>query len=379
MLCKNCGEHLSENTAYCPKCGNKCGDKTKTITLKCKSCNGMMEINESAQEVFCPYCGAKEKILDSDAVTIEKIRNNTYREIEFEKMRNAKENEELKEKRDEEKAYKKSILNKITLLGIFICAFVTMFSFINKNILCGMLSLIQICLFGVSWLMGMKVLTEKKRHMHVVLAIIGFLFAVPCMFSLTRGDVEKLKWPDSGLAIYIPNPNAKYGSITVNDEKSLCISIDKYSAESYESYVAACKEIGFIEDYDETSWSYDASNSLGYDLSLLFIDDSMDIWLNAPMTMGKFDWPKSEIAELIPKAKSCIGKIEWEADYGFVIYVGETSESDYKEYVDSVWEAGFVEEHQKGDTYFRAKNKDGYSVDVTYEGDDVMFIRMDQP
>ena len=36
--------------------------------------------------MVCPYCGSKELILESDEVTIERIRNATYKDIEHEKM-----------------------------------------------------------------------------------------------------------------------------------------------------------------------------------------------------------------------------------------------------------------------------------------------------
>ena len=38
-------------------------------------------------------------------------------------------------------------------------------------------------------------------------------------------------------------------------------------------------------------------------------------------TYSEFTWPKSEAGNLVPIPDSHIGRIEWEASYGFVIYV----------------------------------------------------------
>ncbi|MCC8357570.1 MAG: hypothetical protein LJU34_06995 [Oscillospiraceae bacterium] len=95
---------------------------------------------------------------------------------------------------------------------------------------------------------------------------------------------------------------------------------------------------------------------------------------------GEFTWPKSEIAALIPVPESNIGEVYWEASYGFVIYVAETSQDDYDAYVDACWENGFTIDYHKGSDYFWADNEDGYKVTVRYDVDSsVMMIRMDEP
>ena len=97
------------------------------------------------------------------------------------------------------------------------------------------------------------------------------------------------------------------------------------------------------------------------------------------MKMSQVEWPNSDIAELIPQPKSLYGKIEWEHDYGFVIYIGNTTLSDYEEYVNSVYDSGFNIDYSKGDTYFGADNEDGYHVSIDYEGFNTMFVRIDEP
>ena len=97
MYCNNCGQEVPNNSGFCPSCGAKINPQNqtaqdaqstepRTIKLRCKNCNATMEVDASKQEAVCPYCGAKEKILDSDAVAVEKIKSNTYKELEYARM-----------------------------------------------------------------------------------------------------------------------------------------------------------------------------------------------------------------------------------------------------------------------------------------------------
>lgn len=97
------------------------------------------------------------------------------------------------------------------------------------------------------------------------------------------------------------------------------------------------------------------------------------------LSFNEFQWPKSDIAALISVPESNIGRIDWEASYGFVIYVAETSKEDYDAYVDDCWDRGFTIDYSKGNDYFWANNEGGYKVTVRFDEDNVMFIRMDDP
>lgn len=94
---------------------------------------------------------------------------------------------------------------------------------------------------------------------------------------------------------------------------------------------------------------------------------------------SQISWPDSDIAKLLPTPKSTIGKIEWEAFYGFVIYVADTPKSDYDTYVDLCKENGFDVNYQSGEDYYYADNSEGYHLSLNYEGNDVMFVRIDEP
>lgn len=107
--------------------------------------------------------------------------------------------------------------------------------------------------------------------------------------------------------------------------------------------------------------------------------DSSDVKSEPEMEFAEFDWPDTEIAQLMPVPKSSIGNIYWSQPYGFVIYVANTSLVDYAEYVQACEDAGFTLDGRKGDDYFWADNEEGYKATVRYEEGDVMFVRIDDP
>ena len=82
------------------------------ISLKCKRCNGTLTVDEGKSILACPYCGAKELIIESDAVTIEKIKADTQKTIEHERLK-SEENQQI---REEEKSTEK-ILQKANFLN----------------------------------------------------------------------------------------------------------------------------------------------------------------------------------------------------------------------------------------------------------------------
>lgn len=53
------------------------------ISLRCEDCLGTMEVDENREVLTCPYCGSKKMLPVSDAVKIEKIKQ----EAEIEKTR----------------------------------------------------------------------------------------------------------------------------------------------------------------------------------------------------------------------------------------------------------------------------------------------------
>ena len=211
-----------------------------------------------------------------------------------------------------------------------------------------------------------------KKILVVCIVAITLIGLVSC-----SGGFE---WPDGVLGNMIPKMDGVKGEIGYEDSNSLRITLEDIKEGQYLDYIEECKNKGFSVEISEDNDSFCAFNIDGYKIDISYFS-SGDMWITAeaPIAMSNFDWPDSDIAKLLPKPDSNYGKIEWEAEYGFVIYVGNTTRAEYKDYVDMVYALGFTVDYDRGDDYFYADNIEGYSVSLKYEGFNIMFVRIDEP
>ena len=209
--------------------------------------------------------------------------------------------------------------------------------------------------------------------------------AVVLVITLTACGGEKGStgsgsgWDEDSIAKVLPYPEKGELDITFDDEDMFSATLEKVSEEYFEEYVDVLKGSGFTVDVEKDSTGFTAFNEEGYRVNVICWGESFSIDVDPPKGFAELRWPKSDIAKFMPVPKSTVGKIEWEASYGFVIYVGETTPDDYAAYVDECIDMGFTEDYQRGDEHFYADNKEGYHVSVTYEGNHTMFVRIDEP
>jgi len=215
------------------------------------------------------------------------------------------------------------------------------------------------------------------RWWFILLAII----VVGVIALSAGGGGEKIVWDDIILGDMLPEPPANKGEIHTNSADELWVDINDLSDKQFNDYVDACKEKGFTVDAESNSSSYDAYNAEGYKLSLGHYgsDADMSIQLEAPMEMTTITWPASAAGKLLPTPKSTTGKFSYEYDDNFFVYVGDTTKSDFAEYVNACSEKGFNVDYSKGDDYYYADNSEGWHVDIRYVGNNVMSINIDAP
>lgn len=184
--CINCGNELPDNAKFCQVCGNSIGavSARKTIQLRCKNCNGVMTIDNEKEILSCPFCGSKEVIDDSDEVTIERIRSNAYKEVEFRKMERENEREKRQEEKAKFEASQKSRLGKVSIVFAIICGIVAVISFNSHFVIRGFIAIIQTLLFVGSLLVRKQIINAEREHMSDILAVIGLLLFIPYFLLL---------------------------------------------------------------------------------------------------------------------------------------------------------------------------------------------------
>lgn len=189
-------------------------------------------------------------------------------------------------------------------------------------------------------------------------------------------EQPKLEWPEDGISKILPKPDAKHGEIGVDYEDVFSEHIKNSSKDEFNKYVEKCKNKGFTIEAEEKSDDYVAFNKEGYKLHLYYFDSdkTYDIDLNAPIKIDKLNWPKSGTATLLPTPKSTKGNITDDSSDFFIAYIGDTSYDDFKDYCEECRNIGFNVDYDNSEKFYRAKNKQGDSIDVSYEGFKIMRV-----
>lgn len=271
-------------------------EELRKISLICENCGGTLQVDEGKEIIACPYCGNKTLIVESDAVTMERIRTTAQKEVEMEKIRVADlehrrilEKEERQELEQQAAEFRKGKWSKVLIVLFVIAGFLTYGYFADGSIIAGILSLTQTFCFGVSWAMGMQFIREKRKSIHILIGVLGILLMVPINTADTAAtkkanEAKEVKWSIIFMGDLIPEPDSKRLDIHTNTSDELWMDVDRTTQEDYYEYIAACKEAGYTVDVKENSYGYEAYNEEGYHLRLKYYDynEEMTVNLDAP-------------------------------------------------------------------------------------------------
>lgn len=358
----------------------------KTIQLRCAACGGTLEVKEDSQILTCPYCGAKELIIESDDVKKERIRAKAKKEMELEKLKYDEEKKEKQEEKERIAKFRRSFIRKVLIVFLIVFFICTIAAFTSgSSPLAGVIGLVQTGLVGASLLLGNGTIKTRIPNLRQVFQAVAFLLIIVFLLTIgLNGGVnrnEKLYWPGSGLSSLLPVPDSEYGHIYNDSSDDFDCEVYHYSETQFVEYKKACIDMGFHEDSSSHYGSWAAFDGLGNKLELYYYESGkeMDIHLTAAKPMSALRWPTNQVGRLVPEPKSQVGYVEWETDSGFVIYVGDTPKADYDEYVTGCIDSGFDVNYSRGGDYYYADNKDGFHLSVSYYGNDIMIVRADAP
>ncbi len=385
MRCAYCGSENNQNAMFCFRCGKPLtmNNMVPRILLRCRVCNHMMEVENNGQPVVCPCCGSRDLIQEFPTAQAPQMGNPAYQNVNLNRMQNENAWWEKQEIKNRQVAYQKGAFSKVTIVFVFICLLSCILCFVGGRILSGLIAAAQTGLFSCSWLMGMQIIKEKKLSLHKVFAIASFLLIIP-FFVLAGRKIDtrpKMEWPQSGMVDLIPDPKAKRGDIKYNNEEHFSAEVYNYSEEDYRLYIEKCKENGFTIDSDETQTKYDAFNEEGYQLNLFYRSSSKEMVINlyAPMQMKQIRWPSSGMGAMLPIPASLMGKVNVDSMKEFAVYIGDTSEDDFNDYIDACIEQGFNEDYSRYEFQYSADDEEGYHLDIILQGFSIMYVSITAP
>ena len=294
--CQKCGTDIPDNVKFCPECGaNASGSSTSgSVIMRCKQCNGTLNMEREGDILSCPYCGSKELLLDSDSVAVEKIKQQT----EFRKWEREDLKEEKIKKEQQERKYKFGAFGVISIICAVFFGIMALTRFINVvdawGVFAGIVALIGFLAFVTSVMYRRGIIKTDKSYLATVIMIGGFVLFIPFFilnaqvgkansaYNSSKQELIEFKWPDSELASMLPEPKSTYGQILTDSTESLWIKVSKTSQSDFDEYISQCKEKGFTENYNRSSTSYTAENKEKYNLNLYLYDNEMNISLNKP-------------------------------------------------------------------------------------------------
>lgn len=356
MICSKCKAKNSSSSEFCTNCGNDLRrGGTKFYTLKCANCSAVMDVDLDNRLASCSYCGTKQILKDSDAVEIERIKNQTHKEIELAKLKQAK---------------PRTKASQVLLIIWTVLLFLASLGMLSDdNLWLSGITFVQAVLFLCAWLVGRKEATKKRRTLYFIYIILGFLLFSPFGYFSDMDKLTKLNWPDTELTRMLPEPVTKFGYVGRSSVKTLDATMDKVTEEAYEKYVEECKERGFtiVDEVNQTH--YDAFNKEGYFLSIFYYKSgsTMYVILNPPHNFSELTWPPTELAVNIPRPPSTYGSVDRLTGNSFLLTIGNMDEESFHNYVMSFISMGYHGDYyEKGKFRVTTSDKNGNSVQLRY-------------
>ena len=349
IKCSKCGAIVSDDTKFCLYCGNKIDANTSSLM----------------EEESVPFETSQTETAKSSGKKADESKSLAYR---------------IKGKTSD-KWCKMSAYSKITTITIGAFALLCLVALLFGKVAAASIAILEIILTVVAVLIKKQIIKVPQRWLHIVALVLAVILLVPYVSLFSHGDAEKFVWSDIVLADVIPEPKSHLGEILGNSDEYLSLYVYKTSAGDYSKYVDACKEKGFIIETEQSKQSYYAFNADGYKLSLYYDenDSKMNISVDAAEEYGTLVWSDSAIAHMLPAPKSTTGEITQDDEKGFAAYISNTPIEEFKAYVVACTDKGFTVDASELEKSYSAKNSDGYQLSVSYQGNGVMSIAVDEP
>lgn len=351
IKCSKCGAELSDDTRFCSYCGNK---------IEATTPPPIVEDDETPDASQSEPANASTPRSDAPKSLADKIKDKAS-----------------------DKWRKLNTYSKVTTVAIAVFVLLCLVAFLFGKTAAGIIAVLQIVLTVAALLMKKQIIKVPKSWIHFVALALAVVLLVPyvSLFKMDYGDAEKFAWSDILLADVVPEPETRFGEIIGNSSEYLSLYVYRTSAADYGEYVDACKEKGFTVEADQSEQSYYAYNADGYKLSLYYDESNrkMHIGVDAAEQYGTLVWPNSIIASMLPVPASTTGEITQDDEKGFQAYVSNTPIDEFKNYVAACADRGFNIDAYESDESYSAENSEGYKLSVSYQGNSVISISVDEP
>ena len=348
-----------------------------------------MELNEAKHMLECPYCGSTILLEESDAVKIEKIRNERLHQ-DYEAS--LKYSTKPKEK-------------KGGLIWLILAIFFGLYTFaffgedpISTIILSGVIALwsgglwiatkkdilpdqqiLRTLLKAAPFFLILAMTNDYSNHQEVAAAeadcaIVEAAFeeseAVAWTESteaaepeseeeyvLTKKDKERLAlgestyvWPSGPAADLLPVADYEYGHLEENTTRRVTLEVYHITQRDFTNYIKLCKEAGFTfyETMKKNVFKADLADHTH--LEIAYTEDphtfhSFKIKLETPIPMSDIEWPDHVLLDQLPAPPSLVGNLWALEEEKALIYLEGVDQEHFRAYIDTCIDMGFETEH----------------------------------
>lgn len=191
-------------------------------------------------------------------------------------------------------------------------------------------------------------------------------------------EVYELEWDKHAVASILPNPSSTLGVFKEENESTNKIIVSNTSEDDYMAYCDACKETGFDIDSESGTTSYKAYDENGNKITISYNSGNKEMTIDFyyPMEFKEITWPIVGVGTLAPVPKSLYGNVSSDYDWAYSVYLDNVTREEYEEYIQECIRYGFDKDISNYENSFWADYSDEISINISYEGLNIMYIRV---
>ncbi len=239
----------------------------------------------------------------------------------------------------------------------------------------------ELCIFRYAAFAAYFFILKGEKEMKQKLTALLLLLALAVgLVGCGAKKQETFVWEELPLAAKLPPLGTNVGHISYNSDDTLSIRDIPCTQAQWSEYVEKCRALGFTIEEEKKGTSFEAFNPEGYEVyTYISSGEEMSLRIEAPMEMGELQWPRSELAALIPAVPTDVGKLSTDRADRFFLYAANMDRDAFRAYVDQCAEAGFTVDYESYDDYYHAFNSDGCELRVEYTGFQIVTVELEAP
>ena len=185
------------------------------------------------------------------------------------------------------------------------------------------------------------------------------------------------QWKSLQLSFALPEPGLPIKKVIHDEENLMTVHFCPVDKAQFMDFLRRCEQAGFhweprygdpvLRLYSEKGWALDLSHHEK--------DSMLDLSLKPTVTLGPMRWP----SKTVPQPPAMNSYTQHNRDTYFKTYVGPMDHDQWSQYVDEIMAMGYLYDLSRRRDSFTGSLETGETLQIDFEGNDVVCIRWDAP